>query len=223
MSSLISSAILLGILLNLISIGPAFFMLIETSFSKGTRSAIVLNLGIILSDIFYILLAYFCSIEIIDYLKKNPIIFQLSGLIICIYGVFMFFSKPKFQFETQIIASKKKYFRLLVKGFFLNLTNLGVIAFWVPVVLIASTSYVKTYKISLYFSIALLIFFLMDLIKIFLAKKIYQKIDDRSISIFRKFVGGILFFFGIILFFKSFIFFDEKLKQNFLLDFLRSK
>ena len=48
---LVSSAILIGILLSLILIGPVFFLLLETSVSRGWKAAIILNLGVIAADI----------------------------------------------------------------------------------------------------------------------------------------------------------------------------
>jgi hypothetical protein len=56
--------------------------------------------------------------------------------------------------------------------------------------------------------IALFVFFLMDLIKIVLAKKIYKNINYKFVSIFRKSVGCILF--GMVLFLKSFFLLVKK-------------
>ena len=50
-------AISLGIILAF-TIGPVFFILIETSITKGARSALAFDLGAILGDVFFIALAY---------------------------------------------------------------------------------------------------------------------------------------------------------------------
>ncbi|MEY3438093.1 MAG: hypothetical protein RL265_678, partial [Bacteroidota bacterium] len=39
-------------------IGPVFFVLLETSIRKGARAALALDLGVLLSDLVYILIAY---------------------------------------------------------------------------------------------------------------------------------------------------------------------
>ncbi len=51
MLELILSAIGLGFMLSLVFIGPIFFLLIETSFCRGHRHALALDLGVITADI----------------------------------------------------------------------------------------------------------------------------------------------------------------------------
>ncbi|KAF5274459.1 hypothetical protein FQR65_LT16996 [Abscondita terminalis] len=58
----------LGIMLSLVFIGPIFFLLIETSFTRGPRHALALDLGVILADITCIVAAYYSSH---DYQKNN--------------------------------------------------------------------------------------------------------------------------------------------------------
>ena len=50
-------AISLGVILAF-TIGPVFFILIETSITKGIRSALAFDIGAISGDIFFIVLAY---------------------------------------------------------------------------------------------------------------------------------------------------------------------
>ena len=51
MFELIFSAVGLGIMLSLVFIGPIFFLLIETSFSRGPKHALALDLGVVLADV----------------------------------------------------------------------------------------------------------------------------------------------------------------------------
>ena len=46
----------IGFLLS-VMIGPVFFLLLETSITKGFRSALALDLGVLISDIIYVLIA----------------------------------------------------------------------------------------------------------------------------------------------------------------------
>ena len=48
---LVTYAILWGIILSFILIGPVFFMLLETSVSRGWKAAIALDLGVLTSDL----------------------------------------------------------------------------------------------------------------------------------------------------------------------------
>ena len=61
----ILAAIPWGFLLA-ISIGPGFFVLLETSITKGFRAALVFDLGVILGDIFFIAIAYLGSYRLIQ-------------------------------------------------------------------------------------------------------------------------------------------------------------
>ena len=56
----VKNAILFGFFLSFM-IGPVFFMLIQTSILKGARAAIAFNLGVILGDVAFIVIAYFGS------------------------------------------------------------------------------------------------------------------------------------------------------------------
>ena len=59
----ILSAIPWGILLAF-TIGPVFFVLLETSITKGFRAALIFDVGVVLGDIVFILIAYFSDFPI---------------------------------------------------------------------------------------------------------------------------------------------------------------
>ena len=54
---LILKGIVTGFVLS-IMIGPVFFVLLETSIRRGVKAAIAFDLGVLLNDIFYILIAF---------------------------------------------------------------------------------------------------------------------------------------------------------------------
>ncbi len=53
-------------------VGPVFFVLLETSITKGFRSAIVFDFGVVLGDIFFIAIAYLGSYRLNSSLKDKP-------------------------------------------------------------------------------------------------------------------------------------------------------
>ena len=87
-------AISLGIMLAF-TIGPVFFILIETSITKGIRSALAFDLGAISGDIFFILLAYWGTSQLSAYIENNPNLFLYGGLLIIIYGLFSYLKERK--------------------------------------------------------------------------------------------------------------------------------
>jgi threonine/homoserine/homoserine lactone efflux protein len=71
-------------------VGPVFFILLETSITKGFRAAIVFDLGVVLGDIFFIGIAYLGSYRLIQSLKDKPALFIFGGIIMLVYGIISF-------------------------------------------------------------------------------------------------------------------------------------
>ena len=74
----ILSAIPLGFFLSFM-IGPVFFVLLETSVVKGFRAAVMFDLGVVLADIIFILIAFFSSYRLIQSIKDDPALFIFGG------------------------------------------------------------------------------------------------------------------------------------------------
>lgn len=66
---------------------PVFFVLLETGALKGFRAAFVFDLGVIVGDVFFILVAYFSTNQILEKLKDDPGLFIFGGAILLSYGV----------------------------------------------------------------------------------------------------------------------------------------
>lgn len=199
---LVSSAILIGVLLSLVLIGPVFFMLLETSVSKGWRAAITLDLGVLSADLLCILVAYFGSKDLAVAIQNNPSIYIFGGFFILIYGLLMYVSKPKFKMRDLSTLSQN-YFKTFINGFFLNLLNIGVIVFWFFIVSTVIIQYPKKSDTLLYMSIVLVTFFCIDLIKIFLAHRVKESFTLRRVFYFKKTIGFILMILGFIVILKG--------------------
>ena len=171
------SAFLIGFFMSFM-IGPVFFMLIKTSILKGARAAIVFNIGVILGDISFILISYYGSRSLLNRIKDDPRLFFIGGLILIVYGLITYLDKQNKKEalkETEIVEVpvKNNYLRLLLKGFFLNFINIGVLAFWLGTILvIGPTLKMDENAIFFYFSVIILGYFVTDLGKIFLAKQL---------------------------------------------------
>ena len=136
----ILTAIPLGILLAF-TIGPVFFVLLETSITKGFRAAMVFDLGVICGDLVFILIAYFSTNQLLEKLKDDPSLFFLGGVIMLSYGIISFV-KQKRSFKLQIeidvkdeINQPNNYLNLFFKGFLLNFINIGVLGFWMVMII----------------------------------------------------------------------------------------
>ena len=89
----IQAAIPLGFFLAFM-IGPVFFVLIETSITKGIRAAIVFDAGVIIADIIFIAVAYFSSFQLLENLSNQPGLYVFGGTILATYGLIIFIKKP---------------------------------------------------------------------------------------------------------------------------------
>lgn len=205
----IKNAILFGLFLSFM-IGPVFFMLIQTSILKGARAAIVFNVGVILGDVAFIIIAYLGSRHLLEKIKDDPRLFFIGGLILVIYGLITYFDKSnKKEVENTpiiVIPVSNNYLKLLLKGFFLNFINIGVLGFWLGlIVVIGPTLDMNPNHIFWYFTTIIISYFTMDLGKIFLAKKLKTKLTANVIYKIKKTMGVLLIIFGVGLILKGFI------------------
>ena len=205
------NAILIGFFMAFM-IGPVFFMLIQTSILKGARAAIALDLGVLIGDLTFILIAYYGSRPLLEKIKDDPRLFFMGGLVLIIYGLITYLDKEN---KKENIASAKSikvpiiqnnYVKLFFKGYFLNFINIGVLAFWLGTVLVISpTLNMNQNAIFSYFGIILLAYFVTDLGKIFLAKQLKDKMTPTLIYRVKKIMGIILIICGVFLILKGFI------------------
>ena len=193
-------------------IGPVFFMLIQTSILKGARAAIIFDLGVILGDITFILIAYYGSRSLLEKIKDDPRLFFIGGLVLIIYGVITYFDKEnrKEAIESaktiEVPIVKNNYLKLFLKGYFLNFINIGVLAFWLGTVLvIGPTLNMNQNAIFSYFGVIILGYFITDLGKIFLAKQLKDKMTPFIIYRIKKIMGILLIICGVFLILKGFI------------------
>ncbi|NOR27480.1 MAG: LysE family transporter [Lutibacter sp.] len=212
----IKDAILIGFFLSFM-IGPVFFMLIQTSIIKGARAAIAFDLGVILGDIVFILIAYYGSKSLLEQIKDDPRLFYIGGLILLVYGLITYLDKSQkkvVQDEKLVLPEKTNYVKLFFKGFLLNFINVGVLAFWLGmIVIVGSNLQMNSAKIFNYFTVILLSYLITDIGKILLAKQLKKKLTPKITYKVKRTMGIILMIFGFFLILKGFIP-KEKLNLN---------
>jgi threonine/homoserine/homoserine lactone efflux protein len=200
-------AIPLGFTLSFL-IGPVFFVLLETSAIKGARAAIVLDLGVIFADIVFIAIAFLGSYRLLEQLTHHPALYGLGGMIMMVYGMITIIRKPKkesIENQTEIEIPKNNYLALFVKGFLLNFINIGVLAFWLAMIVIFSPKLdLNPTRIIVFFGGILIGYFIVDLLKIFLAKQFKSKMTPERVVKIRRIIGIILLIAGIWLIYEGF-------------------
>ena len=217
---LIISAISVGFLLSIILIGPVFFLLIETSLTKGVRPAIALEAGVISADFLCIVISHYSSQGFMHFIDLHPSVFMIGGFIIIIYGLYNILSRGNLHIRGGANIATTNYYRTYLNGFLLNLVNIGVIVFWMTTVVMISTAYPKRTDFYIYMSVLLLTMVSFDLLKIFLANTFQHKLTDLLVYRIKKVVGIALIVFGVVLFAKSFM---DPSKTNNPFEYIESK
>lgn len=197
----IKNAILLGFFLSFM-IGPVFFMLIQTSIVKGARAAIAFNTGVILGDVAFIVIAYYGSRHLLERIKDDPRLFFIGGLILIVYGLITYLDKSgkKEAEESMDLPKNNNYFKLILKGFFLNFINIGVLAFWLGLIVVIGPKLdMNPTHIFYYFTIIIVSYFVTDIGKIVLAKQLKKRMTPLVIYRIKRIMGIILIVFGVVL------------------------
>ncbi|MBE7696580.1 LysE family translocator [Tenacibaculum finnmarkense] len=202
------NALFIGFIMSFM-IGPVFFMLIKTSILKGARAAIAFNIGVILGDIAFMLIAYYGSRSLLEKIKDDPRLFMVGGLILIVYGFITYFDKNNKK-DAQItdvkIIESTNYLKFLAKGFALNSINVGVLATWLGVILVVGpTLNMDPTAIFWYFTTILFGYATTDLGKILLAKQLKNKLTPLVIYRIKKGMGVLLIVFGVLIMLKSFV------------------
>jgi threonine/homoserine/homoserine lactone efflux protein len=199
----ILAAIPLGFFLSFM-IGPVFFVLLETSITKGFRAAVTFDLGVILGDIVFILIAFFSSYRLITSIKDKPALFVFGGILMLTYGTISFFKLRKTSKlpvdEVAVEIIRKDYFGLFAKGFLLNFINIGVLAFWLAIIItIGPKLDMNQNRMIVFFAAVLMSYFVTDLFKIVLAKKLRAYLNPHNIIKIKKLISIVLMVSGLLL------------------------
>ena len=199
----ILAALPLGFMLSFMP-GAVFFVLLETSVIKGFRAAIAFDFGVLLADIVFICIAYFSSYRLLQSIKDEPALFVFGGLILLTYGIISFIKQKRSKKEVVKSESKdiikNNYFGLFVKGFFLNFINVGVLGFWLAIIIAVGPKLdMDQSRIVIFFASVLGGYLLTDIGKIVLAKQLRKKLTKTNILKIKQVISVILMIFGIVL------------------------
>lgn len=199
-----------GLLLS-IMVGPAFFILIETSITKGVKSALFLDLGVLISDLVYVTAAFLFFQEVNELMEgdNQNILKIIGGAAFIVFGI------------TNLMKSKKKNFigkkklvnpndlkasnhvMMIVKGFTINALNPGVLFYWLTLMTLIPTApehlgLKHIYTQMIYISLILITFFSVDVLKIIGAKKLKDFLTPSWIRVINLVLGFILILFGLL-------------------------
>lgn len=199
MVSALSQGFLIGIGLSML-IGPVFFSLINTSINQGKRTATYLAVGISLSDLLYIFLAFW-GINSLQHNKSFLFwVGVIGGCILLLFGIQSIVKKSKIEANAKIKLEPRDVFKNIFKGFLLNSMHPGVVLFWMATVGgILGEGNFTTMEEVLLFASSILTTFTIDLLKLNLAHKLSQYLTPLFIKRLNVGIGIILVLCGVYL------------------------
>ncbi len=180
--------------------GPVFWVLLETSITKGIRAAVAFDTGVILADVLFIVATYYGSVKLFLSDSNKDGLFVLGGTIILLFGIYSWLTRDKKDEKIEVTESKHNYIGLAAKGFAINIFNVGVLIFWGGVTIVAGPSTGNDpLSFVAFFSIVLVSYFITDLGKIVVAKQLKVFINEKTIGFVKSILALILVISGIVL------------------------
>lgn len=203
----IVAALPLGLFLAFL-IGPVFFVLLETAAMRGFRAALAFDLGVMLADVVFLCIAYFGTNQLLLSIKDDPALFLFGGTVLITYGLISFLKIKKTavnsaKYQLQKLKGKD-YLGIAGKGFLLNFINIGVLGFWLGIlILFGPTLDMQPNRLLTFFSTILCTYLVIDVFKILLAKKLNKKLTPTRVALTKKIISLVIVVFGAVLLFRG--------------------
>ncbi len=202
MGSPILEGLLFGLLLCVL-IGPVFFVIVETSISKGIKEALFVDFGVLVSDVLFVTIAYTAASDALKKTAENNTMLIIGGIIFIGFGIFNLFGKKKANTNKDPaiqVKVKSNHLLYFLKGFFLNTVNPSVLLFWLAMVVFAGSKFNNNgFHITLFFICMLGVYFMVDVLKILGARQVKHILSPLLLRRLNQITGIILGIFGIVL------------------------
>jgi len=199
---------LLGLLVA-ISLGPAFFAIIQTSINKGFKYGLFMAIGISLSDIMLVVISYLIGASLFNDPQNKVYVGLIGGIILIIFGSVSWAKKPEILKRRHInyqAPSNKSLIVYTIRGFFMNIANPFLFFFWFGALGFVGKNAVEGEMLEstiAFFAGTFSVVFATDLLKSYIGGKIKGFLRPRKELLLNKIVGIALVVFGVVLIFRT--------------------
>jgi len=208
MPEYIVSGLLMGLLLS-IAAGPTMLALIQSSIAEGAKRTLFMELGVLVSDAFLIVVTYFGFGQfLIISAKQEPLYLSLGGVLLIGMGAYKLKIKHSQlrQAHRWMEGQKSPPLALFFKGFMYNSINPSVLLFWIgSVTLITAQFEQNPIKIAGHFTVTLLVMMGTDFLKIYGSSRLRVLMTPRRLIRLSQFMGWSLVLFGVFLLLKALV------------------
>jgi threonine/homoserine/homoserine lactone efflux protein len=203
------NGIIVGFTLALL-IGPALFVLLQTSIHRGFKAGLLIAAGIFLSDLTVIVLCHAGFSQILgDDPRQNFYFSLVGGMVMIIFGTVTFTRKPVIENpdpDSEVVIKVPGPAIYVLKGFFLNIANPGVWFVWITALVSVSATYgVNSNSLVYFFAGAIVTILSTDSLKCFVAHKLKRFLTPDVVHRMNQVVGIILVIIGAFLIIEMFV------------------
>ena len=206
--------IIIGLSLALVmGFGPSFFTLIQTSINRGFKSAMLLDLGIILNDIMIVCLMMMSNLQFNITDEKNLMFAGISaGIILIIFGIYTFNLSPQkiinisennnltIEKMNEKFNDEPSWFVYISKGFVINIFNPFVWIFWITCVATASSNFSgDKYSMTIFFTGIFTTVMVFDIIKTAAASSLQRFFTEKMLKRLNQLTGIALILFALVI------------------------
>lgn len=196
---IILQGVLTGLILS-VFVGATFFMLIETSMTRGFRAALWFDLGVLSCDALIITAVYFFTSWINRMLVHNTYFNMAGGVAFVGFGINYIVSRRR---SESAARTESSVLRLYMNGFFINLLNPSVVVFWLGSVAVAITQLNLSGRHALvYFATTLGVVALFDVTKAWFAYRLSRFLNPKVLRSIYVVSGIIMIGLGVVILFK---------------------
>lgn len=184
--------------------GPVFFIVIQMALEGRGKEAFILDIGCVIADIVILFLGYLGLRSFMTDFTQRTDIFLLGGFLFICFGLYFFIKKrtPKKPQPIEV----KTVLKSLIKGFLLNIFNIGGISYWLTLLVLFSQKATQDTRAYIIFFGTILVFYLgISLAKIRLATNVQGFMIPSRLAFLDKIVGFVLIVFGLFIGCKPFL------------------
>lgn len=206
--------VVIGLSLALVmGFGPSFFTLMQTSISRGFKSAMLLDIGIMLNDIMVVCLMIMTNLQFNITDEKNLIYAGISaGIILIIFGIYTFNLSPSkiinksentnlsIQKMNEKFDDEPSWYIYISKGFLINIFNPFVWIFWITCVATASSNFSgDKYSMTIFFTGIFTTVMVFDIIKTAAASSLQRFFTEKMLKRLNQLTGIALILFALVI------------------------
>lgn len=196
---LIVKGLIIGIIVSA-PMGPIGVLCVQRTLNRGRMHGFVTGLGAVVSDLIYAVVTGWGMNFVIDFIEAHRTIIQLCGSVfLFIFSYYVFRSNPLKQLSKQSIKTKP-YWTDFVSSFFLTLSNVAIIFFYIA--LYARFNFISPEHPVIFETIGIVCIgigaIMWWLFMSWLVHKLRERFNMRGLKLFNILLGSILVIIGIV-------------------------